>query len=113
MKKKIQKSSVTGRFVSDEDMKQNPESTYVQSVENKIAAQERGERIYRATIEGLPPMNADTPVTLALLEFQKSLRRALIADGLLSMIKVDGEWTVLDDSEPMRTEVEAVDHHPV
>lgn len=61
----------------------------------QIEKQEQGERIYRKTLDGVPKLMADTPVTYVLLEFQKSLRRALIDEGFLTMIKVDGEWAEL------------------
>lgn len=58
----------------------------------QIEKQEQGERIYRKTLDGLPQFNADSPTTLVVLEFQKALRRALIDEDFLTMIKVDGEW---------------------
>lgn len=65
------------------------------SKKQQIEKQEQGERIYRKTLDGLPQLKADSPVTYVVMEFQKSLRRALIDEGFLTMIKVDGKWTEL------------------
>lgn len=65
------------------------------SKKKQIEKQEQGKRIYRKTLDGMPKLRVDTPVTYVVMEFQKSLRRALIDEGFLTMIMINGEWTEL------------------